>query len=151
MVIKIQKFITTWIKHYQEILESSIANSKLKETFNIVSPEIILVNKDLKSSDFEKMTNEISNIEGIDLVLSSSMIDSLGIPKEMLGDEITSIFENDNYQLVLVNSVYATATNELNSQIDELNTIVKKYDENAIIAGEGPLMKDMVEISDQRL
>lgn len=130
-------------------LESSIANSKLKETFNIVSPEIILVNKDLKSGDFEKMTNEISNIEGIDLVLSSSMIDSLGIPKEMLGDEVTSIFENDNYQLVLVNSVYATATNELNSQIDELNTIVKKYDENAIIAGEGPLMKDMVEISNQ--
>ena len=28
------------------------------------------------------------------------------------------------------------------------NEIIKKYDENAILAGEGPLMKDLVEISD---
>lgn len=39
------------------------------------------------------------------------------------------------------------ATDELNEQVEKVNTIIKKYDENAILAGEGPLMKDLVEIS----
>ena len=40
------------------------------------------------------------------------------------------------------------ATDELNDQVDKVNAILKQYDENAILAGEGPLMKDLVEISD---
>ena len=38
--------------------------------------------------------------------------------------------------------------NEINKEIEEINKIIEKYDKNAILAGEGPLMNDLVEVSD---
>ena len=50
--------------------------------------------------------------------------------------------------MILVSSKYEIASDELNSQINEINKIVKEYDEKGMFVGEGPLMKDLVEISD---
>lgn len=36
----------------------------------------------------------------------------------------------------------------MNEQVDKINSIIKDYDDSALLAGEGPLMKDLVEISD---
>lgn len=65
----------------------------------------------------------------------------------MLPEDVKSIFENDKYQMLIINSKYEMATNELNEQITKVNEIIKQYDDTAILAGEGPLMKDLVEIS----
>lgn len=129
-------------------LASSIASSNLKEKFNIVSPEIILISSDLKNNDVNDMVEEIENVKGVDFVLSASSLSSLGIPLEALDEDTLSMFENDEYKLLLLNSIYGTATDELNEQIDIIDNIVKKYDSKAIVAGEGPLMKDMVQITD---
>ena len=66
----------------------------------------------------------------------------------MLPKDLLDVFQNDKYQLIIINSSYEMATNELNEQVTKVNEIIKEYDENAILAGEGPLMKDLVEISD---
>lgn len=132
-----------------ETLESISTNEILKDKFNIVSPEIIIIDKDIKLSSLNNMKEEIKNIKGIDLVLSFNEIKNLGITENMLNEDISSIFENDKYQLLLVNSIYDTATDELNNQVTILNDIVKKYDKNAIVAGVGPLTKDLVEISNE--
>lgn len=66
----------------------------------------------------------------------------------MLPEDLTGIFQCDKYQMIMINSKYEMATNELNEQCTKVNEIIKKYDDNAILAGEGPLMKDLVEISD---
>ena len=128
-----------------ETLESIQGNNILKEKFNIVSPEIILMDKDIKNDDINKMIDEIKEVEGIDFVLSSS---NLGITNEMLPNKLNNIIESENYQLLLVNSTYDIATDELNNQVDIVNKIIKKYDKNSILAGEGPLMKDLVNTSD---
>ena len=130
-------------------LPSSIANTTLKEKFNVVSPEMILVSSDIKNDELNEMIDEIKDLDGIDLVLSASELSNLGIPEQIIDEDIKSIFKSDDYQMVFVNSIYGTATNELNSQVDKLNKIVKKYDKKGIVAGEGPLTKDLVEISDQ--
>ncbi len=130
-------------------LASSIANTTLKDDFNIVSPEIVLVSNNLKNNDINEMVNEIKKIDGIDLVLSSSELSNLGIPESIMSDEVKGIFKSDKYQMIFINSVYGTATDELNAQIDEVNKIVKSYDKKSIVAGEGALMKDLVEISDK--
>ncbi len=129
-------------------LASSVANTTLKDQFNIVSPEMVLVSNDIKNNDLNNMIDEIKELEGIDLVLSASELSNLGIPEEIIDDDVKNIFKSDKYQMVFINSTYATATDELNSQIDKLNKIVKSYDKKAIVAGEGALMKDLVEISD---
>ena len=131
-----------------DTLESIKTNNLLKEQYNIVSPEIILINKDLKNSFVTDMINEIKDIDGIDMVLSFNDIKNMGITENMLSSDVVDIFENDKYQMILINSVYDIATSELNNQVDIVNNVVKKYDSGAIVAGEGPLMKDLVQISD---
>ena len=135
-------------KSLPDTLESSVANSTLKDKFNIVSAEMILIDKDIKPNTVNRMIEEIKDVEGIDMVLSGSDLNKYGINDEMLGNEVTSIYKSDKYQMILVNSIYDTATDELNSQITDINKIIKKYDKNGILAGEGPLMKDLVVTSD---
>lgn len=132
-----------------ESLGSSIANSRLKEKYHIVSPEIILIDKNMKTDEVTKLTEELQKVEGIDFVLAPTTILDFGLPTDMLPEELIKFMENDQYQLVLLNSSYEIASNELNDQIDIISELVKSYDKNAIIAGEGPLMKDLTSISDE--
>lgn len=129
-------------------LAFNIANSELANKFNIVSPEIILIDKNIKSSDINELTNELKNIEGIDLVLTPSSILDFGLPEFMIPDSLVNIMNNDKYQLIILNSTYPIASDELNTQVGTIKDIVNKYDKNGLVAGEGPLMKDLVEIAD---
>ena len=124
-------------------LPFSVANSSLADKFNIVSPEIIIIDKNIKSNNVDKMVEEIRNIDGIDLVLAPSTLVSSDVVN-LLPDDVKKVLDNDKYQLVIVNSTYEIATDEINSQISSIDNIVKKYDKNGIVAGEGPLMKDLV-------
>ena len=135
-------------KSLPSTLESIKANEELKNKFNIVSPEILLVPSDMKSNDIKDMVSEIKTIEGIDFVLSFDELKKLGISENMLSDDVVSVFKNDKYEMILVNSLYEVASDELNDQITDLNKVVDKYDKNIIVAGEGPLMKDLINISD---
>lgn len=128
-------------------LDSVVANTELKDKFDMTSMELLLVNKDMPDYEVNKMVEEIEKVEGIEWTLDYSKIGSIGVPKEALPEDIVSIFQSDKYQMILINSKYEMATDELNAQVETINQIIKKYDENAILAGEGPLMKDLVEIS----
>ncbi len=135
-------------KSLPETLESRTANEELKEKFNMVSTEILLLDKNVPDKDVNEMLDRIEELDGIEWTLGLSKITDLGIPKEMIPSDILEKVQNDKYQLIIINSNYEMATDELNSQVDKVNSIIKEYDENAILAGEGPLMKDLVEISD---
>lgn len=129
-------------------LPSSIANQNLKEEFHLVSPEVLILDKNIKNDSLNELTKELENIDGVDLVLSPKKLLEFGIPKEMLPSEVAKRIESEKYQIIIINSLYKTATKELNEQVNIISTLAKKYDENAILAGEGPLMKDLTEISD---
>ncbi len=124
-----------------------VANSHLASEFNIVSPEIILISKDIKTNKVEDLTEELKQVKGIDLVLSPKTLMNEGT-ESLLPDNLKDMLSNDKYQLIIANSTYEIASNELNNQVDEVSKIVKKYDKKGIIAGEGPLMKDLVTIAD---
>ena len=129
-------------------LQSVEANDKLANDFNIKSTELILVDKNLPENKVNDMLEEIDNIDGIKFTLSYSKITNLkNIPKEILPEELIKTFTSDKFQLIIVSSEYENATNELNSQIIKINDIIKSYDENSLMAGEGPLMKDLVDIA----
>ena len=125
----------------------SIVSKKLKEDYGLISQSMILIDSNIDNSKINKMIDEIERINGIDSVISSNLLNKYGISNDILPSKIKNMLETDKYKLILVNSKYEIATDELNEQISKLNTIIKKYDNNAILAGEGPLMNDLVEIT----
>ncbi len=128
-------------------LAFNVANSDLAKKFNITSPEIIILDKNVTSSEIEELTDELKEVEGIDLVLAPSEIINNGL-ETILPDDLQDLFNNDKYQLILTNSTYEIASDDLNDQIATINSIVHKYDKKAIVAGEGALMKDLISIAD---
>ncbi len=129
--------------------EYTQATTRLREDFDMESQMMILTSRDLSTAGRQAMTKEIRELEGIDAVLSPALLEEYGLSEQLLSDEAKEIFETENYVAVLVLSDYGIATDELNAQIDHVNEIVRKYDDGAIVAGEGPLMKDLVEIADR--
>ncbi len=134
-------------KSLPDTLKSVEANQTLKEKFNIVSAEVLLMDKNIPDYKINEMLDKIEAVEGIEWTLGYSKIAG-NIPGTVLPEDINQVFQNDEYQMILINSKYEMATDELNEQIMKINEIIKQYDEKAILAGEGPLMKDLVEISD---
>lgn len=124
-----------------------ISNDEMAKKFNITSPQIIILNKDIKNDDVEELCENIRKIDGIEFVMSPNTLIDSGMD-EMLPKDLKEILDNDKYQLILLNSKYEVASDELNNQIKDIESIVKKYDKNGIVAGEGALMKDLVLIAD---
>ena len=130
-----------------ETLSSVAANKRVHEDFNVVSVEMILVDANLSSDKVNEMLDKVDDLPGVDWTISLSKLDKYGIPSSLLPDEILDKVENDKYQIIIINSLYEIATDELNQQIECVNKILAEYDKNAILAGEGPLMNDLVEVS----
>ena len=129
-------------------LPSIQASNELKDKFDMVSTDLILVDKNVPSYKVNEMIEKIKDVDGVNYAVGYSSIAGKSIPQEIIPDDIKDMLENDKYQLIVVSSKYEMATDEINTQVDKINEIVKEYDQNALVAGEAPLMKDLVEISD---
>ena len=125
-----------------------VATKKLKETFGVSSTHMVLVDADTSSDDVRSMIAEMQEVDGVQYVLGLESVLGSEIPEEILPDSIVSMVKSDNWELLIINSEYTDATDEVNAQIDELKAILKKYDEGGMIIGEAPCMKDMCEVTD---
>ena len=138
-------------------LDSSIPDSygytkamkALREDYGMESQMMVLVRNSTSTAKVNQMIAEINELDGVDAALGTSMLADYGLSEDILSDKVMSIAKTDDYSLVLVLSRDSIASDELNNQIAKVNEIVDKYDDGAIVAGEGPLMKDLVEISDR--
>lgn len=125
------------------------ATTALREDFGMESQMIILTSQQTSTAAEQAMATEIQELDGVDAVLSPIMLNNYGLSEAMLSDEMKGMFESENYRAMLVLSDYSIASDELNQQVNAVNEIVRSYDDAAIVAGEGPLMKDLVEIADR--
>ena len=129
-------------------LPSVIANTKLKEDYNMNTTHMILVDSSVAGSDVKKMSQEIEKVDGVKWVLGLDNLDGSGVPADMLPESVTGMLKNDKYQLLMVNSTYKVATDKVNKQIEQIDKIMDKYDKGAMLVGEGPLTKDLINITD---
>lgn len=128
-----------------EDMEYVIANSKLSEDFDIASTHMLLVDANLPAKSVRSMMKEMEQVDGVKYVLGLESVIGSRIPEEILPESITSILKNDKWELLLINSEYKVASDAVNDQISDLNTILKKYDESGMLIGEAPCMKDMID------
>ncbi len=130
-------------------LPSIMANDKLDEDFAMGAAHMILVDSELASKDVSAMVKEINEVDGVKTTLGLDAIVGPGIPREMIPNEIKELLMDENYQLLLISSEYAVATDEVNAQCDAIKNIVKKYDENGMLIGEAPCTQDLITITDK--
>jgi hypothetical protein len=130
-------------------MEFVIANTKLHEDFNIASTHMLLVEKDVPAKDVRSMIKEMEEVDGVKYAIGLESLVGPAIPEEILPESLTSILKGDKWQLLLINSEYTVASDNVNAQIDELNDILKKYDAGGMLIGEAPCMKDMIETTDR--
>ena len=126
-----------------------IAQDRLKETFGVASTHMVLVDADTPSEDGRSMLNEMQEVEGVQYAIGLESVLGAGVPEELLPESVTQLVKSDKWELLLVNSEYTAASDQVNAQIDRLNTILKKYDKGGMLIGEAPCMKDMIEITDK--
>ena len=129
-------------------LPSVIANTKLKEDYNMNTTHMILVDSSVAGSDVKKMSQEIEKVDGVKWVLGLDNLVGSGVPADMLPESVTGMLKSDKYQLLMVNSTYKVATDKVNKQIEQIDKIMDKYDKGAMLVGEGPLTKDLINITD---
>ena len=126
-----------------------VANSKLQEDFGVGATHMVLVSTDVSDTDVRAMIHEMENVEGIKYALGLESVVGPLVPEEMLPESVKEVLKSDDWELLLVNSEYKTATDEVNAQINELNTILKKYDSKGMLIGESPCTKDLIETTDE--
>lgn len=132
-----------------ESLESITANHKLDSEYDMGATHMILADSNLSSKDAKAMLKEIKAVDGVKVALGYDSLIGPGIPKEAVPDDIKEVLESDHYQLIVVTSEYAVASDEVNKQCEEINSIIKKYDDGAMLIGEAPCTKDLIEITNE--
>ena len=132
-----------------ESLDSIMANTKLADEYNMGATHMILASSDLPAKDARMMVDEISKVDGVKIAAGLDSIIGPSIPKEIVPDDIKEIMVNGDYQMMLVTSEYAVASDEVNKQCEQINEIIKKYDESAMLIGEAPCKKGLIEITDK--
>ena len=130
-------------------LPSIIANEKLKEDYDMNTTHMILVDSSVSSTDVNKMIKEMDKGDGVKWALGLDSLVGPSVPSDMIPESVSSMLKNDKYQLLLVNSEYKVASDEVNAQIKTLNKILHKYDKTGMLIGEGPLTADLIDITDQ--
>ncbi len=125
-----------------------VANEKLSETFNVASTHMLLVDPSLPPSEVRQMAKDMEKVPGIKYVLGLENVLGAEVPEELLPEELVSTLKSGRSELLLVNSEYKVASDEVDGQIDSLNAILKRYDPSGMLIGEAPCMKDMIETTD---
>ena len=130
-----------------EELGYRIAQHKLEDTFEVASTHMLLLDTDLPEKDVSAMIDEMEAVDGVKYVLGLESVTGSTIPKDFLPQKLVDKLQSENWELMLINSEYAVASDAVNDQIDALNAILKKYDETGMLIGEAPCTKDMIEIT----
>lgn len=129
-------------------LDCSVANKKLDENFDLNSIYMILADSDMTPKQANKMIDEINNLDGITFALSLNSVAGNELPEDIMPKDLLNKLKGDEHQVMMIASDYKIASNEVNTQIEAVDSIAKKYDKNAMVIGEAPCTKDLISITD---
>ncbi len=128
-------------------LDSVVALDTLKKEFNMTTSHFIVVHDDISAEKLIEMENRIQLLDGITSMLAYNQFVGSSIPDSIMPDEISQLVKQGGYQIMLVNSEYEAATEPANEQVANMYSIIKEYDPDGYITGEGAMYSDMVGIA----
>ena len=136
-------------KSVPQTLPFAVANEKLGDEFDMNTTHMLLVDADMDKKDVDDMMSDIDKVDGVKYTMGLESALGPAIPDEILPGEVGSIVKSDDYQLLIISSKYKVASDKVNKQIDEINQVVKQYDNKGMLIGEAPCTKDLIDITDR--
>lgn len=124
------------------------ATNKLEDEFSAGATHMVLLDKHVSAKDVKNMVTEMKAVDGVEFALGMDSAIGSRIPEELIPSKAREELESENWKLLLIQSKYSTATDEVNEQIRILQEILKKYDKTGMLIGEAPCTKDLIEITD---
>lgn len=128
-------------------MDFAVANHKLADDFGLSNVHMILTSAQLSQEEASQMTSELKNVAGIKSVLNLESVIDGQIPLAILPEKATSLLKTDQWELTLAISTYKTATDEMSTQVAEINNIIKSHDGTSLLVGEAALTEDMIKIT----
>lgn len=130
-------------------LDSIVALNKMKKDYDMASTHFAVVSDDLSKQNINGLVDELDKVEGVNNVLGLNSFTGLTLPDSVLPDKLKDNFHKNGYQMLMMNSKYQTASDEVNEQVDEIHKIIKEHDPDGYLTGEAVLTKDLTTISDR--
>lgn len=132
-----------------EDLDSIVALNKMKNDYNMASTHFIVVKDDLSKQNVNGLVSDLKDVDGVNSVLGLDSLTGLTIPDSVIPDKLKENFNKNGYQMIMLNSEYQTASDEVNDQVNKIEKIVKDHDPEGYLTGEAVLTKDLTTISDR--
>ena len=132
-----------------EDLDSIVALNKMKNDYNMASTHFIVVKDDLSKQNVNGLVSDLKDVDGVNSVLGLDSLTGLTIPDSIIPDKLKENFNKNGYQMIMLNSEYQTASDEVNDQVNKIEKIVKDHDPEGYLTGEAVLTKDLTTISDR--
>ena len=114
----------------------------------MASSHFIVMRDDLPRYQMTEMLEKMEAVEGVEAVVAYDKLAPTGLPEFFLPQDVLDIVKQDGMQIVMLNSAYETASDEVGAQVEQLNAILKSYDPNGKMTGEAVLTKDLIDITD---
>lgn len=121
--------------------------TKLKDDFGMACTQFVIIDDSLPADKLIEMEHKLEALDGVTSLLAYNSIVGAAIPDTIIPDDIMSLCKQDGKQLMMINSEYGAATDELTAQLVKMDAIVKSYDKT-YITGEGAITQGLIDTTD---
>ncbi|HBI63705.1 MAG TPA: antibiotic ABC transporter permease [Clostridiales bacterium] len=122
--------------------------NKLGEDFDMPSFHFVIVDDKLDTAEMKQLADELDAVDGIKATLCYEKFVGGSVPQTAVPDDVASLFHAGGHRLMMITTEYKPGTDEMNEQVAKMTDIVKRYDNNGILTGEGAMTKDLIVTSD---
>lgn len=134
-------------KSLPQSLPSNVANKKLSKDFHMSNIHMVMLKAGMSSKEKTEMQKKIEKVDGVKWVLGMDSVVGSAVPADMIPGTLSDNLISPNYEMEFICSDYKTATDQVNSQIAQINKIVKSYSSESMVIGEAPLTKDLADVT----
>lgn len=134
-------------KSLPQSLPSNVANKKLSKDFHMSNIHMVMLKSGMSSKEKTEMQKKIEKVSGVKWVLGMDSVVGSAVPADMIPGTLSDNLISPNYEMEFICSDYKTATDQVNSQIAQINKIVKSYSSESMVIGEAPLTKDLADVT----
>ncbi len=132
-----------------DTIDSIGALNVLKDDFNMASSYFAITDDSIPDNKKLELLDKLEETDGVSSVLGFNSIVGTAFSEDIIPDSVKSMFLAAGKQMIMINSEYSPATDEGNAQVEKLNSILKTYDTDAKLTGEGPMYKDLIEVTNR--